>query len=245
MNFLFIDDTEQIRKRYVGIGGVIFHDERIDNLFSMFRSIKSLHGIPSDEEIKWSPRRDSWIYRNLVGDKRTAAYSDILNLVGMFSGKAMVAVTLRDMTSFDVIEAKWKCIEFITERFQFFCQAQEDKNGIIIADFPSSKKDEKELLKDYYRLLDEGTSYVKPTNVIMNLLTTESHLNPGLQLADLVTGVTTALCTKHRDYALPFWSTIKGKLYRSIYGSVKGCGLKIFPTETAEEVYRILFPRRV
>lgn len=242
MNILFIDDTEQVEKRYVAIGGVIFHDERIENLFSMFSSIKSIYGMPSDEEIKWSPRRDSWIYRNLVGDKRIAAYSHLLSLVSMFSGRAIIAVTLRDMTSFNPVEAKWKCIEFITERFQFFLQAQEDKNGIIIADFPGSGEDEKRLLADYYQLLDEGTDYVKPSNVVMNLLTTESHLNPGLQIADLVVGVTTAMCTPRNDYASNFWHIVASNLHQSADSIVMGCGLKIFPRESAEEIYARLFP---
>jgi len=242
MNILFIDDTEQVKKRYVGIGGVIFHDSCIDNLYSMFRSTKAVHGIPSEEEIKWSPDRDSWIAENLIEDKRISAYSAILDLVRIFGGTEMVAVVQRDMTSFDVIEAKWKCIEFITERFQFFLQAQEDKWGIIIADFPSSRKDEKRLLNDYYRLLDEGTKYVKPLNVVMNLLTTESRLNPGLQIGDLIIGITTAMCTQRTDYASNFWSIVKRNLHRSRCGNVIGCGLKIFPAETAEEPYKRLFP---
>ena len=73
MNILFIDDTEQNKGKYVGIGGVIFCDEYIDDLFSKFRSTKEIHGIPSEEEIKWSPRKDSWIFENLVEDKRISA----------------------------------------------------------------------------------------------------------------------------------------------------------------------------
>ena len=242
MHILFIDDTEQIRKRYVGIGGVIFHDECIDNLFSMFRSTKEVQGIPSKEEIKWSPDRDSWIAENLVGEKRISAYSAILDLVRIFGGTEIVAVIRRDMTSYGVTDAKWKCIQFVTERFQFFLQAQEDRNGIIIADFPGSGKDEKKLLSDYYRLLDEGTDYVRPSNLIMNLLTTESHLNPGLQIADLVVGVTTSMCTPHTDYASNFWHIVARNLYQSADGIVMGCGLKIYPREYAEDIYAKLFP---
>lgn len=242
MNILFIDDAEQKKGEYVGIGGVIFHDKCIDNLFRMFRSIKEEHRIPPDEEIKWSPRRNSWIYANLVEDSRISAYSAILDLVNAHGGTEIIAVMQRDITSFGVIQAKWKCIEFVTERFQFFLQAQDDKRGIIIADCPGSGKDEKKLLGDYYSLLDKGTTFVKPSNIVMNLLTTESHLNPGLQIADLITGATTAMCTEQREYASNFWPIVKGNLYQSAYGRVIGCGLKIFPTEMAEDVYRRLFP---
>lgn len=239
---MFIDDTVQKERKYVGIGGVIFHDDCIDNLFGMFRNTKRVHGIPSEEKIKWSPRRDSWIYRNLIGDKRISAYSALLDLVGLHGRAVMVAVVQRDMTSLDTIQTKWKCLEFITERFQFFLQSQEDKNGIIIADFPGSGEDEKKLLSDYYQLLDQGTSFVKPKNVVMNLLTTESYLNPRLQIADLITGVTTAMCAGQRRYAPHFWPIVKRNLYQGVYGSIIGCGLKIFPRETTEGTYVRLFP---
>jgi len=242
MNILFIDDTERVRKRYVGVGGVILHDDYIDNLYTNFHVIKKTYGIPPNEEIKWSPDKDSWIAKNLIEEERISAYSDILDLIRSFGGTEIVTVLQRDTLHYNLIEAKWKCIEFVTERFQFFLQAQEDKRGIIIADFPGSGKEEKKLLSDYCQFLDKGTDYVKPSNIIMNLLTTESHLNPGLQIADLVVGVTTAMCTRERDYALPLWPTVKKKLHRSRCGIVMGCGLKISPPETSDELHEILFP---
>ena len=55
MNILFIDDTEQLNKEYVGIGGVIFHDDYLNNLFSLVNQKKASHSIPPEEESKWSP----------------------------------------------------------------------------------------------------------------------------------------------------------------------------------------------
>jgi len=117
-----------------------------------------------------------------------------------------------------------------------------DRYGIIIADFPGSGKDEKRLLSDYYQLLDKGTDYVTPSNLIMNLLTTESHLNQGLQIADLVVGITTAMCTPHSGYASKIWHIVARNLYRSADGIVMGCGLKIYPSECARDIYARLFP---
>jgi hypothetical protein len=87
----------------------------------------------------------------------------------------MVAVVRRDTSKQSLIEARWKCIEFVSERFQFYLQAHDDRKGLIIADFPGSGKEEKKLLQDYYRLLEKGTKYVKPANIVMNLLTTETR----------------------------------------------------------------------
>ena len=245
MNILFIDDTEQLNKQYVGIGGVIFNDSCLINLFSLFNQKKALHGIPTEEEIKWSPSRNSWIAKYLIDDNRISAYSDILALVRSFNGKIIVAVVQIDESKQSSIEAEWKCIEFVTERFQFYLQAQEDNKGLIIKDFPGSGKEEKKLLQDYYQLREKGTKYVKPSNIVMNLLTTESHLNPALQVADLVIGITTAMCTPQRDYALPYWDIVKRNFHRSQNGEVMGCGLKVFPIEIIREIHAILFPEEV
>lgn len=187
-------------------------------------------------------KKDSWIARNLIDEKRNSAYSDFLDLIRLCGGKVIVAILCRDTLNYNLIEAKWKCIEFVTERFQFFLQNHADKNGIIIADFPSNKKEERKLLSDYFQLLENGTEYVKPTNIVMNLLTTGSHLNPGLQLADLVVGITTAMCTSRIDYAQPFWSIVRQNFHCNSNGKVIGCRLKVFPRESAEDIYGTLFP---
>ena len=245
MNILFVDDTEQLNKKYVGIGGVILHDDYLNDLFSLFKQKKASHGIPPQEEIKWSPRKNSWIAKNLIGEKRISAYSDILGLVGSFKGKLIVAVVQRDALKQSLIEAKWECIEFVTERFQFYLQAHEDRKGLIIADFPGSGKEEKKLLQDYYQLLENGTKYVKPSNIVMNLLTTESHLNPSLQVADLVVGITTGMCTPQRRYALQYWDIVKRNFHRNQNGEVMGCGLKVFPNQIVGEIHAALFPEEV
>jgi hypothetical protein len=245
VNILFVDDTEQLNRKYVGIGGVIFHDDYLNDLFSLFKQKKASHGIPPQEEIKWSPRKNSWIAKNLIGEKRISAYSDILGLVGSFKGKLVVAVVQRDVSKQSLIEAKWECIEFVTERFQFYLQAHEDRKGLIIADFPGSGKEEKKLLQDYYQLLEKGTKYVKPSNIVMNLLTTESHLNPSLQVADLVVGITTGMCTPQRRYALQYWDIVKRHFHRNQNGEVMGCGLKVFPNEIVVEIHATLFPEEV
>ncbi len=131
MNILFIDDTEQLNKQYMGIGGVIFHDDYLNSLFVLFNQKKASHSIPPEEEIKWSPSKNSWIAKDLIDDNRISAYSDILGLVRSFNGKIIAVVIQRDASKQILIEAKWKCIEFVTKRFQFYLQTHEDRKGLI------------------------------------------------------------------------------------------------------------------
>jgi hypothetical protein len=162
VNILFIDDTVQLNKEYVGIGGVIFHDDYLNNVFSLFNQAKTSHSIPFEEEIKWSPKKNSWIAKNLINDNRVSACFDILSLIRSCKGKIIVAVVRRDTFKESLIEAKWKCIVFVTERFQFYLQTHEDRKGLIIADFPGSGKEERKLLQNYYHLLEKGTGCVQP-----------------------------------------------------------------------------------
>jgi len=245
VNILFIDDTQQNNNQYVGIGGVVFHDDCLGNLISLFNQKKASHGIPPREEIKWHPDKNSWIAKNLVDENRVSAYLDILSLVTLFKGRLIVAVLQKDTSKQGLIEAKWKCIEFVTERFQFYLQTHEDKKGLIIADFPGSGKEEKRLLQDYYQLLEKGTKYVKPANIVMNLLTTESYLSPALQVADLVVGITTGMCTPKRNLASQYWGMVKHDFHRNQNGEVMGCGLKVFPNEIVREIHEVLFPEEV
>ena len=76
----------------------------------------------------------------------------------------------------------------------------------------------------------------------MNLLTTESHLNPALQIADLVVGITTAMCSPAKAHARPYWSAVKRSLHRNPDGRVMGCGLKFYPSDKAAGLHRELFP---
>jgi hypothetical protein len=79
----------------------------------------------------------------------------------------------------------------------------------------------------------------------MNLLTTESHLNPALQVADLVVGITTGMCTPQSKYALQYWNRVKCDFRRNQNGKVIGCGLKVSPNELIGEIHATLFPEEV
>ena len=93
--------------------------------------------------------------------------------------------------------------------------------------------------------MEKGTEYVKPSNIVMNLLTTESHLSAALQVADLVVGITTGMCTLRRKYALEYWDAVRHNFHRNQNGKVMGCGLKVFPNEIIEKIHATLFPEEI
>ena len=83
MHFFFADDSAQkgIREnmgKLVAYGGLLVSSEKVHDLSKKIDDIAKSSGIPDREEIKWSPRKDSWIYNNLKGDERLNCYSSIL-----------------------------------------------------------------------------------------------------------------------------------------------------------------------
>ena len=70
-------------------------------------------------------------------------------------------------------------------------------------------------------------------------------MSPALQIADLVVGITTGMCTPERNYALQHWDIVKHNFHRNQNGEVMGCGLKVFPNEIVGEIHAALFPEEV
>lgn len=84
-----------------------------------------------------------------------------------------------------------------------------------------------------------GTAFVPPDRIQLNILTTTSHLVRHLQLADLVTGITTAAVAGN-----PFGLGLIGKVtplfITNSLGTVGGTGLKLFPDELVNLYHHVI-----
>jgi hypothetical protein len=74
----------------------------------------------------------------------------------------------------------------------------------------------------------------------MNVLTTPSHLVRHLQLADLVTGITTAMFCGQYKYAAPLFPLVKRLLIVNRMEGIAGTGLKVFPNEAINLYHWVL-----
>ena len=73
----------------------------------------------------------------------------------------------------------------------------------------------------------------------IDLLTTQSHQAPFLQIADLVIEITVAMILGKDKYAMQYFPIIKDTFYKGTDGKIDGYGLKLFP-EVLKDRYCIL-----
>lgn len=142
--------------------------------------------------------------------------------------------TLKGTRAFD------KCIDYLFERMAVHLEKR-DANAILVADRPGrGKNQEEQFLSDFVQRIQSGTVHVSPDRILLNVLTTPSNLVRQLQLADLVTGITTAMVCGLDKYAGPLFPTVQQLLIENHLGGIAGTGLKLFPDELLNLYYHVL-----
>lgn len=237
MHVLFLDDSRQRpesggRQRFNAIGGIICPENELKRLETRVGGIKRQFHFPEGEEIKWSPDRDSWVRENLVGERRTQCWRLVLNAAQDCQCQTIVSIIDTELTTISGERVIQQNLEHILERFQF-CLHSDDLLGIVIADRLNRGEDDR-MIGDTYEFYTSGTSYVQLNNLFCHVLTTTSHTVAQIQVADLVTGVTCAMAAGQTHYAAPLFPIIEEMFYRDQRGRIRGCGLKLFPSEFRE-----------
>ena len=235
MEVFFADDSSQKGIRagmgpIVSFGGIILSAEELQSLEAEVNSIASRYGFPTGEEIKWSPPRKSWMRENLINENRTNCINEILTAAKDHGGRVIVVSFDLGRTSVQGDDAFQMILDFIFERLSVHL-AKKQKLGIIVADRPGGGyKEDSELLESFIERTNYGTQYVKPDQIPLNILTTPSHLVRHLQIADLVTGITTAMVSGQTKYAQKNFPLVNEMMLKNHMGYVGGTGLKVFPT---------------
>jgi len=236
MEVFFADDSQQSARRegigkLVAFGGIFLDESTLRPLHASIDEIAASYGIPKGEELKWSPKNNSWIYKNLIGEARKSCYSQVLQKARDLKARAMVVVWDTGRTGHKPEDALEKCMHYAFERIEMHLDDRKSA-GIIVADKPGGGKDQEEdLLSEFLERVQSGTEYVVPKNVSLNVLTSPSHLVRQLQLADLVVGITTAMVEGQYDYAQPLFEIIRPMFIQNYYGFSGGAGLKLCPDD--------------
>ncbi|KXK01432.1 MAG: hypothetical protein UZ17_ACD001001655 [Acidobacteria bacterium OLB17] len=213
----------------VAFGGALFPEKSVRPFAEMVDSIAESCGIPARDEIKWSPKKGSWIRENLVGDARTDCYRQIISAARELGIQALVIVWDTGRTTLKGEKAFEKCLDFAFERLSVNL-SKRNEHALIIADRPGGgKKEEASFLENFLNRVESGTEYSMPEWCSLNVLTTPSKLLRQLQLADLITGITTAMVAGQYKYAAPLFEEVKPMLLRNYDGTIGGTGLKVFP----------------
>lgn len=245
MDVFFADDSIQKGARegmgsIVAIGGIFVEESALRPLSSTIDEIAIEFGVPKEEEFKWSPRKGTWIHSNLHAETRTACYLKILQAAVDHKVRGIVVCWDTGQTTLKGEKAFNKCVDFLFERMAVHLEKQ-DATAILVADRLGGGKDQEErFLSDFVYRVQNGTEYVVPDRILLNVLTTSSHLVRHLQLADLVTGITTSMVCGQYKYANPLFKSVKSILIQNHLGTIGGTGLKLFPDDLLNLYHHVL-----
>jgi hypothetical protein len=215
----------------ISFGGLFLAEGNLRSLSDEVDAIAKSFGIPEGTEIKWSPPRDSWIAKNLVGDERKECYQRILEAAAERDGRALVIGWDEGRTSLKGERAFEECVKYALERTSMHLETR-GALGIIVADRPGGgRKTDQKLLASFLERVQKGTEFLVPRQVCLNILTTPSHLIRHLQVADLIVGISTAMVAGQMKYAEPLFPIVRRMFITSYWDVVGGTGLKLFPDE--------------
>jgi hypothetical protein len=242
MHIFFADDSTQNGMRQgmgklIAFGGLLLHESQLKAVGDGIDQAAKRAGAPDGTEIKWSPPPTNWFNKNCHGDARTKLFHDVLDVVAQAGGKAIVVVWDEAQTVLQGDRAFEKVVDFVFERATTHL-TYEKSTCIMVADKPGGgKQQEATFLDNFVERVQNGTAWVKPDRVLLNVLTTPSRLLRHLQAADVIVGSTTAMIAGNYKYSRPVFDAVKPLLVKNKNGTIGGAGVKVFPNESIN-VYR-------
>lgn len=235
MRIFFSDDSSRTGARdgmgrLEAFGGIHVADEVLGPLEERIMEARAAAELPPDAELKWSPSPGNPL-RDMDEETRRDLYCSVLNAVAEVDGTAIVAVVDTGRTSIEGDEALNWAVKFVFERFNTDL-AKREEWGIVIPDQPGGGlEQEYEFLENFMSMVQEGTDYSPGDRILLNALPTPSRFVHHLQVADVVTSVTSAMVAGQYRYAAPVFEWVRPVMLRNAVGYIGGTGLKLFPRE--------------
>jgi hypothetical protein len=248
MKLLFLDDSFQKDKNYLGYGGFCIDESELLNITAGVIELKRQRRIPEAVELKWSPGPRHYLRTTFRGSRREL-YGACIELLRDHGASVVCAVhSLDDCygrttygwdTRRTILWATRNQLKFLAERFERPCLATSDDTGLMISDQSGDRREESTLLEDIFDTLKGGTQFRQFERICMPPLMTDSQYCLPLQLADTVVGATVSALAGGRygmelfqDIAMLFVMNPHERatsFASTVSGSALGYGLILFP----------------
>jgi len=248
MKLLFLDDSFQRDRGYLGYGGFCINEPELVNLIADVSELKRRFGIPETVELKWSPDRRHYLRTQFRGS-RYQLYKRCIELLRDHDACVICAIhSLNDCygkvlynwdTRRTILWATKGQLKFLAERFEKPCLSTSTEKGVMISDQYGERKEVSTLLADISDTLRSGTQFRQFERICMPPLMTDSRFCPPLQLADIVVGIIVAALADSR-YGVDLFKDVATLFLKNphegaisfastVSGSVLGYGLILFP----------------
>jgi len=240
MHLLFLDESGKPDEKRFALGGVAIRADEWRVVRDRLVHAASAAGWPLERELKWHGIRRGLVpgavadavFAELAAAPLTCFVCVLRPLAGRRLHPEMFA-TPEDTYA--------TALMLLAERFQRFL-AHSGSYGLIVLD--SRRPELHDRTRRFFeRLREEGTEYLQFDRLVDCLMFSPSHFSTGLQIADLVVGVTLASRDRLGD-ASRWWRQLEPRFARHpVRGTIEGVGLKEFPelSRPSREAPRNLF----
>lgn len=248
MKVLFLDDSFQKNKNYLGYGGFCVDESQIRTLIEDILTLKHDFEIPRWVILKWSPSPKHFLRTKFTGS-RQKLNREVVNLLHKHNATIICAV--HDLNEcYGVRLYNWdfkhtrlwatkQQFKFISERFEAPYLLASGDSGLVIADHYSDIEGEISLIREATLDFEHGTRFRKFEKLCMPPLTAIPRYCSPLQIADIIVGVITASLSNSK-YGLELLEEVSklflinphegATSFASTFSSaVLGFGLTLFP----------------
>lgn len=253
MKFFIADDSRQNSPSrdkmgpLVSIGGFCCPVELIADLEKEIEQLCRRTGFPLNDEFKWSPGKELWMYDNLKYDAREDFFKNVVKLLEDHKCRTIVVISdTKCACATDAQSPERDVVNLFLERVQWNC-IRSGKHGVVITDRPSGGRGEKDkFLLNCLETLQEGTDRLIPDRIALNILSSPSKFMRLLQAADLIVGCTLSVVAGARRFSPPIFEVIRPLLDSASPGNrISGVGLKIHPFLKYVNLYYWLLEEKV
>lgn len=241
-----MDDAGQTRPSRPGMGqilaagGIHVPESSIPDLENKIEALCIEIGFPPDEIFKWSPRRGSWMYGNLVDEARQKFFIRVFSLAREAEATAIVIIEDTDWGTATKAETHdIDLIQLFLERAHHELVARGCSGIVIVAQPSGDRSTENKFLANCLETLKCGTDYLKPDRIALSVLSSPPKFIRLLQVADVITSCTTAFVAGEDEFSPPIFDTVKQLLVNE-NGRIGGFGLKIHPDIKYANLYHWL-----
>jgi hypothetical protein len=249
MDFIFADDANQNKPSRIGmenavliaIGGVYVSSEEVGALEKDLSAYCTDRKIPTNEQFKWSPKRDSYFQKQFNDESRLDFFIHCLKIADRHKAKACVVIVDKHHRITPRTSPTHE--HGLTTMFLERCQnilGNIHQDGIVIVSKPGGGKTEnKRFLSDCLETIREGTNFVKMNNMPLGVVTAPNEQMRILQLADVVTSCVISRVSGENNYSPTVFPYVKA-IFCNEDKRIGGIGLKIHPDFTYVNLYHWL-----
>lgn len=219
-HFAFVDSCHR-KDHVIAIGCILVPCDRLPVVEAKIEEKLVDLGFPAADftqlngvELKWNDNKDSlWRGLNLegYGNDKHLAKADLLKIAIDHNCEPLYSAVHYGETRQSQEEASEQAIKMLLEVIEENME-RANSTAFVASDADGSKDDQRDMIKEHFELVRNGTEYRELSKIHRYMWQVDSCHSYGVQLADLVAGITCDATCEISEYGLPAYDTaLKGK----------------------------------